>query len=103
MSEDIETLRTELKLRVHAEQDAKPATRIIKSNQSYKWSGIYHLGVRRELRYERTGLIQKVYYVTRCNGKILGGSWGQTEMDEWPAFRVHRCERCFGLVQGGYK
>jgi hypothetical protein len=89
-------LFTAEKLRKHELEDAKPATKFLYS------SSVYHLGLRRELRYDKSNLIAGFHYVTKCNGRKLGGLWGQIESDELPAYRFHRGKRCFGQ-EGGYR
>jgi hypothetical protein len=94
---DYTELFTPEKLARHAAEDAKPATKFL-----YSSHGVYHIGARRELRGARSNLISSVYYVAKCNGKRLGGSWGQIESTELPAYRVVRCKRCFGQ-EGGFR
>lgn len=89
-------LFTPEKVRRHELEDAKPLTKFL-----YAWCGQYHIGVRRELRYDKSGLIMRAYYVCKCNGRALNSY--ATEHDELPKYRVHRCKRCFGKEQGGYK
>lgn len=69
-------------------------TKFIASNKSYEWSGLWHIGLKRESRGEVTGKVFSTYYVTKCNGKSLGGAWGQTIADELPA-HASKCPRCF--------
>lgn len=64
-------------------------TKFISSTTSKNW----HIGVRKELRGERTGKVFSVYYVTKCSGAQLGGAWGQTEKNELPKGAV-LCPRC---------
>jgi hypothetical protein len=94
MNEPLETVTPE-KLAKHAREDAKPATAFLYSDR-----GVYHLGVRKEVRYERSHLIAWVYYVAKCTGRKMGAY--QSEHAELPKYRVHRCKRCFGQ-EGGYK
>jgi hypothetical protein len=92
---DLPELHTPEKVRRHELEDAKPATKFLLA-----WGGRYHLGVRRELRYERSNLIMRVYYVCKCNGKQLKNY--PEEVDDLPKYRVYRCRRCFG-AEGGYR
>lgn len=51
----------------------------------------WHLGVKREVRSEKTGRLFSSYFVAACTGKTLGGSYGQTVRDE-PGREL--CRRC---------
>lgn len=73
-------------------------TKYISSNQSYACSGLWHVGVRHELCGEKTGKIFSIYYVTKCNGRQLGGSWGYKTADELPE-GSEKCPRCFKEAQ----
>jgi hypothetical protein len=81
------------KQREHERQDAKPPTCFIASHKTYGWQ-TYHIGVRRDLRYAKSGLIQIAYYVTKCSGRQLGGAWGQAETQKLPNDAI-LCNRCF--------
>lgn len=92
---DLNDLFTPEKLQRHELESAKPATKFVRA-----WCGLYHIGIRRELRYQRSNLIMRTYYVCKCNGKQL--KHYPEEMDQLPPYRVDRCKRCFG-AEGGYR
>jgi hypothetical protein len=56
---------------------------------------VWHLGVQRELRGDKTDKLMSVYFVTSCTRKQLGGAWGSVQVDlpadEQPP---HVCSRC---------
>jgi hypothetical protein len=84
------------KIATHRREDAKPLTKFL-----FAATGVYHIGVRRELRGARSNLIDRAYYVCKCNGKQLLYD-GSKELNELPDHKITRCRRCFG-DEGGYR
>jgi len=90
---EIARLSTPQKLAAHALLEKKPEWCFIASNQPKADDPLWHLGLRQEARYARSGLLRSVYYVTACNGRLLGGPWGQSEKSAVPEGAEH-CPRC---------
>lgn len=44
-------------------------------------AGLWHIGIRKELRGEKTGKLFATYWPTLCRGKQLGGAWGQDQQE----------------------
>jgi hypothetical protein len=69
------------------------ATQFICSNQSDD-KPTWHIGVKKELRGDRTGKLLGTYYLTACNGQQLGGAYGYTVRNAVDG-RDKLCARCF--------
>ena len=94
-----EELFTPEKVAMDALYQAMPATKFVASCKTpgyppLGWQPTWHVGVKSELRYVRSGLISHVTYVTKCSGQQLGGAWGYRERTELPE-HAHVCKRCF--------
>jgi hypothetical protein len=86
-------LITPEKQAVHNQMESLPELRFIRSNRDDFC--LWHLGRKDVCRYSRSGLISSAFYVTKCGGKQLGGSWGYTQTDSLPE-TDSKCPRCFG-------
>jgi hypothetical protein len=82
---------TQDKINKAAKLEQSPTTKYICSNSS-QW----HIGVRKDMRGSRSGLLMSVSYVTACTGQQLGGAWGQTEKTEHDG---EVCERCRKIME----
>ncbi len=79
------------KLAAHTSLNQSPQRCFIRSRAGV--SRTVHLGLRRDHRGDRSGLILSVGYVAACSGKQIGGPWGYTR---WQAYCIGSdiCTRC---------
>lgn len=81
------------KAHADAALEPQPGTLFIVSNRQDDLH--LHIARRREARGSVTGKLFKVYYVAACNGRQLGGAWGQRSVDTIDhALSGHVCDAC---------
>ena len=63
--------------------------------------GKFHLGLKHELRGDKSGKVYSTHYITACSRKQLGGAWGYWKSPTDPRTGTSTreiCSRCFALA-----
>ena len=75
------------------------ATWIAANNEGAK----FHLGLKHELRGDKSGHVYATHYITACSRKQLGGAWGywNAPIDPRTINGAAICARCFAISAKG--